>query len=215
MRPIRHLTPVYLKDRLAELWYQRRHMDLPWLTKDANMILSTYLLDTDVGLEFGSGRSTVWLASRSKHLTSVEHYELWYTKVDQMLKDLNTENVDYRFCPKDAPDDQGDDASYVKVIDTFEPNSIDYALVDGQYRAFCVLHLIDKLRPGGLLIIDNVNRYLPCSSKAPATRTFAQGPDGEAWVRAAQAIASWRKIWTTSGVTDTAFFFKPISEQQD
>lgn len=209
MRIFRHWTPRYIKNRLGEMYYQKTHQHLPWLTKTANVILGSYLQKTDVGLEFGSGRSTAWLASQCKHLSSVEHHEAWYNKVDEMLKNSNTDNVKYHFIPREASDGDGEEAEYVKIIDTFEANSIDFALIDGIYRDHCVLRVIDKIRPGGVVIIDNVNRYLPCESYSPASRTHAQGPNGEAWERAYQTLSTWRTIWTTSGVTDTAFFFKP------
>lgn len=209
MRSFRHWTPRYIKDRLAEMYYQRSFPDYPWLTKAANQMLDSYLSESDMGLEFGSGRSTLWFAKRSKHLTSVESDEIWYKMISQKLKDAGQHNVDYRLFPKEVADDNGGDAAYVKIIDRFENNSLDFVLVDGVYRDFCALKVLPKIRPGGLLIIDNVNWYLPSNTYSPFSRTFAQGPDGSTWNNVYQSISRWKKIWTSSGVTDTAFFFKP------
>ena len=104
---------------------------------------------------------------------------------------------------------QGNDAAYVKVTDTFDPNSLDFCLVDGVLRDFCALRSIDKLRPGGLLVIDNVNWYLPSGSYSPNSRTFTQGPVSPVWKDVEQRLSDWRRIWSSSGVTDTAIFFKP------
>jgi SAM-dependent methyltransferase len=201
--------------RLAEIYYHMTCPDHPWLTKDANTILSCYLKKSDIGLEFGSGRGTVWFAKRVKHLTSIEHDELWYRKVQQMFDDSGIDNVDYYLLPEDTEEKEAIDSDYVKIIGTFESNSFDFVLVDGIYRDFCTLFVLDKIRPGGVLIIDNVNWYLPCKSYSPNSRDFSQGPKGEAWKQVEQSISDWRRIWTSSGVTDTAFFFKPLQLEDE
>jgi len=96
------------------------------LTRMANDILNSYLRKTDTGLEFGSGRSTLWFARRVAKLTSVEHNETWVSNVQQMLRKAGIENVDYRFLPEDAEEDDAGEAKYVKIIDEFENNSLDF-----------------------------------------------------------------------------------------
>jgi hypothetical protein len=49
---------------------------------------------------------------------------------------------------------------YVSVIDEFPDESLDFVLVDGHYRQACVLAALSKLRPGGLLAVDNTD-WLP------------------------------------------------------
>lgn len=209
MRTFGHWTPRYIKNRIATLYYEKAYPDHPWLTQKANEILESYLTKSDAGLEFGSGRSTIWLAGRVGKLKSVEHNSNWAAHVRNMLEEKNIDNVEYMHCPKDKKDEEGGDSEYVKVADYFDVDSLDFCLVDGVYREFCVLKAIDKLRPGGVLIIDNVNRYLPSQSYSPSSRSTKDGPLGPVWGEVAKAIDSWRKIWTTSGVTDTALYFKP------
>lgn len=214
MRSIRHLTPRYIWSRLNEKQYQRRFPDHPWLTETANCILASYLRSTDVGLEFGSGRSTLWFAKRVQHLTSVEHDHTWHCRVSQLMTASHIENVDFHLIPDDVPPDSGNEARYVRVLDRFSANSLDFVLVDGKYRNFCSLAALGKLRTGGVLIIDDVNRYLPSEWTVPDTpdrRSAAQGPDGAIWAATYHSISSWRTIWTSSGVKDTALFFKPCS----
>ena len=69
--------------------------------------------------------------------------------------------------------------------------------------------VIEKIRPGGVLIIDNINRYLPSRSYSPESRSPAEGPKGAVWKDVADRMSGWRYIWTTSGIGDTALFFKP------
>ena len=212
MRSFRHWNPRYIKNRLVVGYYQKAFPDHPWLTRVANEILASYLKESDIGLEFGSGRSTIWFAKRIKHLTSVEHNKSWFTKVQLMSQDNNLNNVDYHLFPVDKEEGQANNAAYVRIVDKFKPNSLDFVLVDGIYRDFCALGVLGKIRPGGMLIIDNVNRYLPCSSYSPNSRTIEQGPKGEIWKKIYESLSHWRTIWTSSGITDTAFFFKPCRE---
>jgi SAM-dependent methyltransferase len=210
MRSFRHWTPRYIKNRLAELYYRKAYPDHPWLTRTANQILVSYLKESDVGLEFGSGSSTIWFAKRTKHITSVEHNEVWYNKVKQQITDeVSPKSVDYHMIPKDASNEKGKEASYVRFIDRFEADSLDYILVDGIYRDFCTLSAIKKVRPGGIIIVDNINRYLPHDSHSPDTRRFKDGPKSRTWGKINQLVSDWRIIWTSSGVTDTALLFKP------
>jgi hypothetical protein len=74
LRNARHWTPRYIIDKLKWSAYARQTPDLPWLTPQANQILSTVLHPTDAGIEWGSGRSTVWFSKKLRNLTSVEHH---------------------------------------------------------------------------------------------------------------------------------------------
>ncbi len=211
MKSIGHWTPRYIKNRLAEMHYQRTHPTHPWLTRTAVEILTGYLKPTDTGFEYGSGRSTQWLAKRIGHITSVEHDKAWYDKVSEVLKNNSQNNIAYCHIDVDPKDNEGGDSAYAKRIDQVESASLDFVLVDGSYRDHCAKNAIRTIRPGGVLIIDNVNWYLPSDSVSPKSRSHQQGPNGLVWADVHAQIAGWRKIWTSSGVTDTAFFFKPYS----
>ncbi len=209
MRSFRHWTPRYIISRLVEKQYRRTHPGLPWLTQDANRMLETLLLPTDRGLEFGSGGSTVWFAARVSHLTSVEHNPEWHARVNTWLAEKRYNHVDYRLNPgKDGAVDLNNPPEYVRVIDELADSSLDFALVDGIYRDACALRVLQKLKPGGFLIIDNVNLHLPCKSHAPNSRTAQDGPRTPIWAQFVQETAGWRTIWTSNGISDTAFFFK-------
>lgn len=126
-----------------------------------------------------------------------------------MLTDSNLNNVNYHLIPRDKEEDQGADAAYVKILGQFDANSLDFVLVDGVYRDFVALGSLGIIRPGGILIVDNANLYLPSNSYSPSSRTFEQGPKGQTWAKVYEALSNWRSIWTSNGIFDTAFFFKP------
>lgn len=209
MKTMSHWSPRYIRNRMAEMMYQRRHPTLPWLTRTANEILAGYLKPEDVFLEFGSGRSTMWFSTKVKHIISVEDNKAWYDKVSDMFKAAGKKNITYHYAPRDKPDTDAGDSEYVGVLKQIADESVDVILDDGIYRDFCAQKALRKLRPGGVLIIDNVNWYLPSDSISPCSRSFADGPKGPVWKEVWSVISQWRMIWTSSGVTDTAFFFKP------
>ncbi len=204
-----HRTPRYVRDRTRQMIYERAHPDDPWLTPAAIRLLSTLLRPTDRGAEFGSGRSTTWLAARVAALTSVEHDPRWHEAVTAELKDRGLGNVEYILAAEDQPADRGGESAYAQAALAFPDASLDFALVDGRYRDYSAKFIMPKLKPGGMLIIDNVNWYLPCQSKAPNSRTAALGPAPGVWVEVWQELAGWRTIWTSSGVWDTAIFIRP------
>jgi predicted O-methyltransferase YrrM len=209
IRSIRHRTPRYVCARTRLMLYERGHPSAPWLTPEAVRLLRRMLLRSDRGLEFGSGRSTIWLAQRVGHLTSVEHDERWYAEVSGRLRERALSNVDYILAPRDEPAERGGDSKYAQVALAFGDSSLDFALIDGAYREHAARYTLPRIKPGGILIIDNVNWYLPSNSRAPNSRTPALGPDGQVWTEIARELAGWRRIWTTSGVTDTAIFVRP------
>jgi hypothetical protein len=86
-------------------------------------------------------------------------------------------------------------------------------LVDGvtRLRADCALACVAKLKPGGVLIVDNPNWFIPRSpkSRAPNSRGPVAGYASVAWSEFARQTADWQCIWTTNGITDTALWLKP------
>ena len=208
-RTYSHLTPRYVFNRVHEMFYERVHPDDPWLTPAAIRLLAGLLRPTDEGAEFGSGRSTLWFAARVAALTSVEHDAQWHEAVSVRLKDRGLGNVEYVLAPEDQPMERGGDSAYARTALGFPDAALDFALVDGHYRDYSAKFIMPKIRPGGMLIIDNVNWYLPCRSKAPNSRTTALGPATRVWAEVWRELAEWRTIWTSSGVWDTAIFIKP------
>jgi len=209
-RSYSHWSARYLLNRAREKSFRRQHPDFPWFTPQAIDFLQGYLLPTDAGLEFGSGRSTLWLARRTRSLTSVEHNPEWAEKVRSRIALANLQNVDLIYAPKltgDQPDIAHSD--YVAVTARFEPESLDFVVIDGIYRAHCALRSLPLLKQHAMLIIDNVNKALPSHSISPNSRSIEAGPDGEIWNEVWQQIEPWRSYWTSNGVADTAIFFKP------
>lgn len=214
-RTFKHWSPQYLFARMVEKNYRRLNPEKPWLAPAANEFLDGYLKPSDKMLEFGSGRSTLWFSKRVSHITSVEHNPAWFTKINDSIAKLSFKNITYVLHTKQDESVPASESNYVNATRDFAPTSLDVVLVDGTYRAQCVLKSLPLLKPGGLLIIDNVNRYLPSNTQAPNSRSIDQGPIDDEWRQVLDQIISWRFFWTSNGVSDTAFFFKPQAGQDE
>src|SRR3954467_8450820 len=99
MRPLLHLTPRYLYHRIHWKFYEAKNPGAPWINQQAIEILKTLLLKTDRGIEWGSGRSTMWFAQRLGHLTSVENDAAWHARVKGDLEREKVGNVEYLLRP--------------------------------------------------------------------------------------------------------------------
>ena len=161
------LRPVYLVRRTAYWFYQRGHPDDPWLAQGAIRYLDEHLRPEFSGFEWGSGRSTAWFATRVGSLVSIEENREWHDKVAAMLREKkHASRIDLRHIPVEHEfRDQyfpcyDPVPKYVLAIEEFPDASFDFILVDGCYRQSCVRAAMKKLKPGGLLIIDNTD-WLP------------------------------------------------------
>jgi predicted O-methyltransferase YrrM len=193
--------------------YECRNPSAPWLTRQMIAVLDTWLKPDDVGIEWGSGRSTLWLASRVAHLTTVEENAEWVERVGGMLaQQSGLGRVELNRAPISEADKRNPAASqYIGIGRGIAPTSLDFALVDGALRDHCAAVAIEKLKPGGILIVDNVERYIPRADKsfAPTARDLSDGFETKEWERVFDTIKSWRCVWTSNGISDTALWVRP------
>lgn len=203
----------YVVARLRQSQFQKNFSDTPWLTESAVLLLETWLTPHDVGIEWGSGRSTCWLASRVAKLVSVENHAGWYADVDKALIDSGLrEKVDYRHVDvKEAKENSPKQHPYAAIATEFDDNSLNFALVDGKQRLECVEVVMPKIKPGGLLILDNAERYIPNLVLGHHTTHVNQRKEcpNERWQQIVKNLEEWRSIITTNHIWDTRFWVKP------
>ena len=214
MRSLAHLTPFYIFNRIKVMINEKRYPEHPWLTYAMVNILETVLKKTDIGLEFGSGRSTLWFAKRVQNLISVEHDPFWYEKISIQLQSHESgSKVKYHLF-KDGKTELAE-SEYVKFINSIPKETLDFILIDGVCRDHCANHSLSRIKSGGFLIIDNVNWFIPrpevVKSISPSSLTKDDDYVSPIWADVGEQILHWRYIWTTDGVTDTALFQKPIT----
>jgi hypothetical protein len=158
--------PVYSMGKLKDRWYECAYPDFPLLTPKANSYLAKRLSNGAVGLEWGSGRSTLWFARNCRKLISIEHAPDWFRFVLARLQASSLRNVELRLVPLDHAESTPTAPSYeqlpryVAQIHEFPDESLDFVLVDGHYRQACILAALPKLKLGGLLIVDDT-QWMP------------------------------------------------------
>ena len=138
----------------------------------------------------------------------MEHNHLWYRATEKKLAEHNINNVNLIFCRLNQ-DSRSDKLDYIRTANSFRDDSLDFVLVDAMFRDECALAVLEKIRAGGLLVIDNVNWYIPSTSNSPCSRTIKDGHASQKWKLVSRLLEEWRCIWTSNNVTDTAIFIKP------
>lgn len=205
-RPQPFWTPRYIRDRLALARHQRAEPNAPWWPREAIRQMDHLLRPTDVCLEWGSGRSTIWLSARCKAVHSIEHDPEWLERVRGILA-AEGQDPDAVQLLDDNPKDHPEQSPYVRAIDRFEDGVVNVAIVDGAHRGKCALAAVPKLAAGGLLLVDDIHWFLDHPTGAPHSRV-GKGPADDDWRRFSQLVSDWRCVWTTDGVTDTAIWIK-------
>lgn len=180
-----HWTPRYVFARALLFLRHKLNPREPWLTVKSIRILEKSLPRGGRGIEFGCGRSTVWLAARCGHLTSIEHDEDWHRQVTSMLAARGTTNVDLRLCATGQ--------EYEAAIDDIA--ELDFGLIDGKRRLATAIKTARRIKPGGILILDNADRFLP--------------ERAEEWAPFLEIVCDWRYVPTSNGVWRTDLWFRP------
>ena len=210
---LRKLDPPYLWRYLAQQAFHRAHPEAPLIVANAVILLDSWIRPADRGLEWGSGRSTGWLAARLDALITVEHDQLWYDRVGERLRRAGlAAKVDYRLVA--APAEQMAepvDHPYAAVADEVADESLDLVLVDGQMRLRCMQKALAKLRPGGLLVLDGANRYVPNRFDGGFTTVQVRqdAPLSEEWRELLERLRGWRWMNMSDGLWDTRMWVKP------
>lgn len=204
-----YLSPRCLYGLLRRQIWRRTHPDVPWLTRQAVEILEDRLKPSDVGLEWGSGRSTVWFAQRVTHLKSIEHNDYWYNRVKKLLCDKGFENVELCYAPLEAKD--GVKPQYIRVAAEQPGASLDFVLIDGRLRDQCTEVALLLIKPGGMLIIDDAARYIQHPFCCPQSIEAQNGPPSQLWAKIVMELEALgaKVIWTSDGVTATVFYIMP------
>lgn len=129
---------------------------VPWYTYPAIEYLKQLDFSDRTVFEYGSGQSTRFWAAAASRVVSVEDDERWYERLASSLP-ANCELIL-----------ETDLAEYPKVIHRY-PDGFHVIVVDGAARGHtrlkCSHAALERLRPGGLVILDNSD-WLPESARA-------------------------------------------------
>jgi hypothetical protein len=138
--------------------YGKSPFDLrqPWLPFDLADQLKTMVSRSSAVFEYGGGGSTAWFADHAGSVVTVEHEDEWYAKLASEFAG----NPRVTLIHRGSDDDYHD---YVHAIDAYPSDSFDVVVVDGRARVRCVERAATAVKPGGLLLLDDVDRsrYAP------------------------------------------------------
>ena len=199
-----HWTIEYAINRLRKALFDFTHKDSPWLTQQSIKYLEFNLRRNWIGCEWGSGRSTLWFGKKVRKIYSIEHDEHWFNQIHKLINKNLLGNVDIQHKPLG----EGFDQEYIEGFRNMS-ESPDFILIDGRKRDLCALEAVNIVKDGGLVIIDNINRYIPNSSQAPESANLSTGYQSNEWEYFDAITANWDRIWTSDGVTDTVIYTKP------
>jgi predicted O-methyltransferase YrrM len=111
----------------------------------------------------------LFFAERVRDLVSVEHDPRWHARTAEALAAAGIGNCtyllrppepreDFRFASSDPAYEGLDFAEYVAAVEAYPDGSFDLVSVDGRARTACVLAARSKVKPGGLILLDNSDR---------------------------------------------------------
>jgi len=121
-----------------------RHPRQPWWPYPAVRAISALVRPDWKVLEFGSGRSTVWLAQRCAEVVSIESTPVWAAFVQKQVEG----------CSGEVRVIQRDLESYADTSD-FADASFDFCVIDGLVRFRCFENALRVVRPGGYIYLDD------------------------------------------------------------
>ncbi len=154
--------------RLAEVAWWIRHRRrttmgsrTPWWPRPAIEAVGAALPRGARVLEFGGGGSTLWMHDLGARVVCVEHDARWYEQLRAGLPpevevELRTPAATGSVVSEKAPGLYFDD--YVAALDRQTDGSLDLVVVDGRARVACGLAAREKVRPGGMLLLDDSDR---------------------------------------------------------
>lgn len=100
-------------------------------------------------LECGAGGSTAWFARRAGAVTSLEDDPSWHERVRKRLELDGLASCELRLVPRNR---------FPDAVAATADEGFDLVVVDGAERVACVAAAVPKLRPDGLLVLDDSDR---------------------------------------------------------
>jgi hypothetical protein len=153
---------LYLPLRFVEALLARRNQysRMPWWPVRAALRINELSGSTRNIVEFGSGMSTLWLADRFGHVTSVESNTEWHQRIAHKLAKYT--NVQYLLRQS---------SEYLEIPPPL--GQIDLVVIDGEHRARCIDWALAHLNVGAFIYLDNSDADKDHTGGRSRPRTFA------------------------------------------
>lgn len=120
---------------------------VPWFTYPAIDFLDSIVRPDWKVLEWGSGNSTLWWASRVASILAVENDENWFNEIRNQMPSNATLRL------------ETEESRYVGAASAADGDPFDAIVVDGRFRNACAQAAIERVSENGVIIFDNSDRF--------------------------------------------------------
>jgi len=117
---------------------------IPWIALPAWRYIKSKVPRESAVFEWGSGMSTVWYERHFREVNAVEDNPIWYGIVSRRLKSAKLHLLQ--------------DEAYVTKISDYPDGYFDLVVIDGNHRLSCFNRVGKRLKPDGILLIDNSDK---------------------------------------------------------
>jgi precorrin-6B methylase 2 len=149
--------------------------NIPWIPFKLKIWLDKILQPSMVVYEFGSGVSTIYLSTKVKTIISIEHEKEWFDLTKNELKKKGISNYEYRLIEPEKLNEENSFRiknvyrsnlakfsnshfkKYIESINAYPDKYFDLIFIDGRARIGCILQSLEKIKPGGFLVLDDSN----------------------------------------------------------
>lgn len=123
---------------------------LPWLPFRLIEELEAVVCAGSRVFEYGGGGSTLWFLDRGAIVVTVEHHRGWAADLERSIDSHNWTLL--------ARSVANGPAEYVDAVSSYPDDWFDVVVVDGRARGRCIARALPKVKPGGLLLVDDIHR---------------------------------------------------------
>jgi hypothetical protein len=180
----------HLESKISQSAVNAEKIPIPWFTYPSIEYFDQLDLSNKVMLEWGAGNSSLFFSKKVKYLYSIEHNIEWFEQVKR--KNIKNQKLIL---------EEDNYANRARDLSKF----FDIILIDGIDRVNCSKVAVDIINKGGLIILDNSDRY-PDIAENFRNQGFIEvdfhglGPIND-------------YSWTTSIFIDREFNIKPLTVQ--
>jgi hypothetical protein len=137
---------AFLKSLEKDIPTDSKNRSMPWFSYPALEFLETLDLSDKKVFEYGSGESSFYWSARAQKLVSVEHDRFWYERFQSRK-------------PENATLVLEEDLGRFPATITRYPDQYDIIIIDAQKRFDCVKESLPYLADGGMILLDDAQRY--------------------------------------------------------
>ena len=178
-----------------DIVYGRQALQLgePWITpKSLEYIKSIIKPDWKV-FEWGSGGSTAFWSRNCAKVISVEHNTEWIVR---MVRLDCPQNWVLLYVRGKGIDHNSAFVGYSEAVDDYPDEYFDLVFVDGEAssRGWCLQNAMRKLKPGGIMLVDNSNWLTETPVGLTNRKDFPE--TGLRWVGQPGTFDWWTSVFT-------------------